>query len=295
MYPCTELDRLNFNVSLITARKFTLGRTNILLFWKGGSEKVYKSCYPRYGTLWRFKFFWYVRQSVYGHIIRGICGKVTQLRQLTLVTHLENWSRLEARGVMHVFWARKIFEMLWFPCMNMPESTRYIRLGTCCIILFGSFGTPPPLYRPDFPPSDFHLFFALKLHLVRTLFQLRWRRQKRYRHVADATETYVLCVRDGQTSQTLWQVPQPCVLSASSIKVLPFDLCVMKSYFPIHLHTYNTILSHSNIPESYSTLLLSLLPSTLAMLVFWCYGYVDGVVFIDDIHKKFHESRNYFK
>jgi hypothetical protein len=38
--------------------------------------------------------------GVYGHVMCGICPARAQLQQFSMVTHLENWSRLEVQEIL---------------------------------------------------------------------------------------------------------------------------------------------------------------------------------------------------
>ena len=84
--------------------------------------------------------------------------------------------------------------------MTMPDSTLQCRLRTLCKIQFGNAG-----------PSPIHSGFGGQLteQGLDFFFNLQWRHHTSYHHMADTTGTNTICVQDGLTSHTLWQVPQP--------------------------------------------------------------------------------------
>ena len=149
-----------------------------------------------------------------------------------------------------------ILEMVWFCSTTMSVCTLYGTLDTCAAFRLGNFG--PPSIRFEFGPQRFSSVSNVKGAVFRTSFHLRWRRQTCYHHVADVTGPYLLCFRDGQTSQALWHMLQParegrfkteyqwrlrCVLSVSYIKTLPltYGYCTLAfwSIFLHRLYVYN--------------------------------------------------------
>jgi hypothetical protein len=42
--------------------------------------------------------------NIHVHVVRSICAAGAQLRLLSVVTHLANWSRLEIQGVIRFLW-----------------------------------------------------------------------------------------------------------------------------------------------------------------------------------------------
>ena len=182
-----------------------------------------------------------------------------QLRQFNMLTNLDSWYRVEVHGAIFFSGHWKCptdFRDGVVLLHTMSVCTLYGTLDTCAAFRLGNFG--PPSIRFEFGPQRFSSVSSVKGAVFRTSFHLRWRRQTCYHHVADVTGPYLLCFRDGQTSQALWHMLQParegrfkteyqwrlrCVLSVSYIKTLPltYGYCTLAfwSIFLHRLYVYN--------------------------------------------------------
>ena len=158
--------------------------------------------------------------------------KVHAQNQYSLLTHFENWSRLEVGtilGPLRAGWNESVLAVVRFSSMICPTAHSTTDLEPVAIFLLGNAEKYP--FCPHLAPTCFHVLHR-EGALVTTSFHSRWKSQP-WCHQVTITKVSMLI---SYTSHTPCKAPHPprglrwkiaywwypyCVLLVSSSGVLP--------------------------------------------------------------------------